>query len=342
MWDHKADVDALLSDFYEKFFGPAAAPMQRYFTMMDSALRDGNFHTGGSYDAPYIYPAALRRQAREYLENAVTLANTELTSRRIAIFGMTFNYLESFIHMLEAAADHNYAGAGLALDNFLLVQEKLLAHKPQLLNERVARTWFPRFYISPIKAGLERTTGANQFLTGLSYQWKFKLDPDKKGQKQGFWRKDVKDLSWEKINSNLSWSDQGKRYYRGEAWYRQSVIIPSSAKGKKTMIWFSGVDEFAEVWINEIHLGVSPAETFVAFEMGPDKPLTEGLAGSGLYIQPFEFNITSAMLPGKENVVSVRIVNRLVNELGTGGIVGPVMIYTISTSGDPKNVRAIK
>jgi hypothetical protein len=35
MWDGKADVDALLKDFYEKAFGPAAAPMERFYERYD-------------------------------------------------------------------------------------------------------------------------------------------------------------------------------------------------------------------------------------------------------------------------------------------------------------------
>jgi len=35
MWDPKADVAALLADFYEKAFGPAAAPMKRYYERFD-------------------------------------------------------------------------------------------------------------------------------------------------------------------------------------------------------------------------------------------------------------------------------------------------------------------
>jgi hypothetical protein len=37
MWDPKADVDALLADFYDKAFGPAATAMQRYFERFDKS-----------------------------------------------------------------------------------------------------------------------------------------------------------------------------------------------------------------------------------------------------------------------------------------------------------------
>lgn len=35
MWNPRADVDALLTDFYQQAFGPAAAPVQRYYERLD-------------------------------------------------------------------------------------------------------------------------------------------------------------------------------------------------------------------------------------------------------------------------------------------------------------------
>lgn len=49
MWNHQLDVDALLKDCHEKFFGPAAAPMGEYLTLMDAALRDGDFEIGRAH-----------------------------------------------------------------------------------------------------------------------------------------------------------------------------------------------------------------------------------------------------------------------------------------------------
>jgi hypothetical protein len=39
MWDPKADPDAILADFYDKAFGPAAAPMRRYYERVDPGTK---------------------------------------------------------------------------------------------------------------------------------------------------------------------------------------------------------------------------------------------------------------------------------------------------------------
>src|SRR5690606_11388319 len=52
MWNHKTHVNTLLKDVYDKFFGPASAPMGQYITLMDAALRDGDYNTGSAWNVP--------------------------------------------------------------------------------------------------------------------------------------------------------------------------------------------------------------------------------------------------------------------------------------------------
>src|SRR5207237_10254072 len=40
MWNPDADVDALLAEFYPKFYGPAAAPMAEYWDAIFTAWKD--------------------------------------------------------------------------------------------------------------------------------------------------------------------------------------------------------------------------------------------------------------------------------------------------------------
>ncbi|MGC9066383.1 MAG: sugar-binding domain-containing protein, partial [Candidatus Ratteibacteria bacterium] len=112
--------------------------------------------------------------------------------------------------------------------------------------------------------------------------------------------------NWTKIRTKtLSWSDQGLRYYKGDTWYRSSVVIPEKFKDKKIFLWFGGVDELAKVWLNGNEVGTSPGKAFV----------------------PFEFDVTNSVNWGRENFVAVKITNKILNELGTGGITAPVMFY---------------
>ena len=52
--------------------------------------------------------------------------------------------------------------------------------------------------------------------------------------------------------------------------------------------------------------------------------LGKGAAPMG---RPWEFVATDALQFGKPNTLVVRVTNRVVNELGTGGITGPAMLW---------------
>lgn len=119
--------------------------------------------------------------------------------------------------------------------------------------------------------------------------------------------------NWQPIRtSSRTWSDQGLRYYKGLAWYRQTLDIPAEAQGRRVFLWFGAIDEAAKVWVNGRPIGISPKIVF----------------------KPFELDATEAIRPGKPNTVVVCVANETLNELGTGGIMGPVMFYLPADGND--------
>ncbi len=168
-----------------------------------------------------------------------------------------------------------------------------------------------RFFSQCTEQGYERSTGGSRIVAAFDDEWDFQTDPEGVGEALEFYRKDLSGGNWQKIKtSSSSWSNQGLRYYKGDAWYRQRVIIPKQFEGERVLLWFGGVDEKAKVWVNGKLLGDSPGRSFV----------------------PFEMDATQAIAPGQQNIVTVRLTNDSLNELGTGGIVAPVMFY--SPAGD--------
>jgi len=69
---------------------------------------------------------------------------------------------------------------------------------------------------------------------------------------------DFNDSTWDKVTTPHTYSKDAITeigYYRGEAWYRSSVDIPSSMKGKRIFIRFEAVGQEATVYINEKQIG---------------------------------------------------------------------------------------
>jgi hypothetical protein len=110
-----------------------------------------------------------------------------------------------------------------------------------------------------------------------------------------------------------SWSALGYHHYWGRMWYRASVQVPAAGAGRKTYLWVGGTDGSAKVFVNGTHV------PYVA----PDGKSAEEFSG---YLQPASWNVSSALREGA-NQITILTERRDLNEVGTGGLMGPVAIY---------------
>ena len=306
MWNHTADTKALVADYCEKFFGPARGPMAQYVELMDRTVTEADYHTGSIWDMALVYPKAVRTEAAKLLKDAARTAPAEsIYARRVAGFQRCFDFLEGFCEAMDGRALHDYTRAKQGLDAMIAARDELSAAKPSLIAKK-SEEYMNRFLTPSILQGHARTTGGNRFLAGLGDEWQFQIDPEKVGESLGWWDPARPGGNWQRIRtSTQSWSTQGLRYYKGLAWYRQTIDIPATAKGQRVFLWFGGIDELAKVWVNGRVIGISPRMAF----------------------RPFELDATEAIMPGKPNTVVACIENETLHELGTGGILGPVMFY---------------
>ena len=94
-------------------------------------------------------------------------------------------------------------------------------------------------------------------------------------------------------------------FFRGVRWCRHEFKLPAEAKGAKALkLWFGGVDTKVRVWLN-----------------GKDLGEKEVVAG------PHEVDITAAVDRTGANKLIIAVNNTFPNEIGTGGIIRPVLIY---------------
>ena len=300
MWDDQADVDAILDEFFRTYYGPEAAPyMKEAFGHFEKALDQAPFHTGSSWDFPQIYPEALFEETERLYEEASRVANPE---ERIRI-GWTqgaATMTRDFIAMLEARNRHDWDQAMERLEQVRKTIEQLTATEPPMLSRRYAARFLDRFFAPATEQGY-LIESQHQPLFRFSSSWRFRPDPDLVGTTENWYRESHP--NWSKILTSASWGSQGLRYLTGAGWYETEFKAASPQAGKKTYLWFSGVDERADIWLN----GEQVAR------------------GAGGAFKPFEVEVTAPLL--NNNRLTVRVVNVSLNELGTGGILGPVILY---------------
>lgn len=119
--------------------------------------------------------------------------------------------------------------------------------------------------------------------------WKFHLSDNKEAAEPSF-----DDARWRNLNLPHDWSVEGPYspdkasctgYLPGGiGWYRKSFVVPESRKGEKVFIYFEGVYNRSEVFINGVSVGKRP---------------------NG-YIS-FMYDLTPYINFGEENVLAVRV-----------------------------------
>ncbi len=130
---------------------------------------------------------------------------------------------------------------------------------------------------------------AGREIQNFNFNWKFI-----KGDQPGAEKSDFNDSGWRILDLPHDWSIEGpfsKEWASGTGflpggtgWYRKTFNVPSDMKGRKTFLYFDGVYNNGEVWINGVYLGKRP---------------------NG-YIS-FQYDLSPWLKYGKENIISVKV-----------------------------------
>ncbi len=320
MWDVETDVEAVLDEFYGKFYGPAEEPMRRYHEGLEAAFRDTPYFTGSTYVYfPIFMDHPQRDILRGYLEEAVEATDEDgIYGERVWAIRKAYERMDLFLDMILARNRHDFESAYEKKVAYGEVTEELidyeLAPGHRLVHQ--SRAYFNRFFRSAIVDAHHRTVEIGELVAPLQDEWDFLIDTAEIGEIAGYQRPGELGGNWQPMKtSSRSWSDQGLHYYKGVAWYRQEVTIPEEFDGNTIYLWFGGVDNAAKVWVNGELLGTNR------------EPL-HGLPGVAGTFFPFEFLATDAVRFGESNTVVVKVTNDRLAELGTGGLVAPVMFWT--------------
>ena len=153
----------------------------------------------------------------------------------------------------------------------------------------------------------------------LDIEWRFKTDPEKAGEAQGWPVADHDDKAWEQLRTDQPWHRQGYEDFHGTAWYRLRFTMPEGFDIRK-YLWlnFGAVDKEAVVYID----GKKVFEHTRA---------ATGLELGQLWDRPFKFDARPFLQPAQEHVITVRVSS----EHGQGGIWRPVALVSADAEVSP-------
>lgn len=220
LWNPDMDVDAALNDFYPRFYGPAAAPMQAYWTAINKAWEETLVTEHEFFLIPAIYTPELVTKLRAQLELAeaavqplATKANLTRNEQRyldrVRFTRAGFAVLDAYVAMATAAAGQaDYRAAVDAGVRGLAARNTLAKLNPIFTSPRATDTtldfeggpaWWPGEVdqYRELQALTDGTKGT--LITILPLTWAYRRDPLDTGVMSNWARKPADLTEWEKL-----------------------------------------------------------------------------------------------------------------------------------------------
>jgi Domain of unknown function (DUF4838)/Glycosyl hydrolases family 2, sugar binding domain len=300
-YDANADAAAIMNDYYEKFYGPAAEAMQKYWAAVDEAFKDLDCHSGGFSAVHLVYTQAFLARCDQFLQRAHDAAAAPQDSayaKRIDMAGQGLNNAVQYRKLFDSINAGDFIGAKRIADELISRTEQQVAAG---YASHYTSRYFRRFVAQRVDAMAAATAPPAKLLSILPDMWKLAYDEADVGITRGYAAADVDDSKWRKVATFSRTLDaQGLLDNKTILWYRNEFQVPDHVKGLRLI--FMDVDGGATVFIN-------------GQQVGGEHPKR----------QLFEVDVSPLVRAGR-NVVAMRIDHRAISELFLGGIVRPVAL----------------
>ena len=292
MWDPNTDVEALLDEFFGRFYGFAAAPMRRYWQAIYKAWSDTIATEHEFFVIPAIYTPELIDKMRMDLGEAESLAaarsgRTDLDRgerqirERLRFTRLSFEVITHYAGMTRAAATNgDYAAAVTTGELGLAARDALTAMNSAFTTTRLEEgaAWWPG-ELDQYRTLRGLTNGeAGTLVRRLPLVWALRRDSDGNGDAQNLTTGPV-DLSrwhsaansvitnpwsrrdfagdWEEIRTDLYAQAQGVLQpdgtgFRGVLWYRVDVDLGAHETEAPLRLMLAGIVGACRLYANGV------------------------------------------------------------------------------------------
>lgn len=323
-WNPAENSDAILEEFYTRFYGSAAAGMKKYWTLFDDQWTKVDEHTGGGWDYARRFTPEFMKQVRVAIDEALASTRTIKEYQRVEIQNQALVQFERWMQMNWDLHEGRLQNLGPLSDQWVGSQvhlsnqyEKQSAFsKAWAPQTTVAGRWFTLFY-QPAYHDASRIAKNYNVAWPPHRNWKYFVDKEKTGEAQNLFKPEFSDAEWKTTDVAVErWSTLGFPDYFGPVWYRQTIKAPNVAAGKKVYLWISRSEGTNKVWVNGVHIPYTDEKGVKSDESAP------------VYGNPLSFDVTAYLKPNADNQITIRTTRVFINELGTGGLMAPVYLYS--------------
>jgi hypothetical protein len=321
-WDPTLKPEEVYADLNAKFYGAAAKEMTAYWQFIDAVWVNTPEYSGCGFGYLRRWTPERMAEARRLLDAGLAAAKSPVEKKRVELANDSLKLFEAFIKLRRDQAEGRFAtiaeDAAAWRKRIVELGEQ---YKDQFCFTRVTWTpdtvagaYFRQFYQQTYDDAGRIAKHFDILTTPPLRKFRYHTDPEKKGEAAGWAKPDFADRAWESTDvCQETWSSIGLHDYFGSLWYRTEVTLPAVPKGQRVFLWLGSFDGSAKVFVNG-----QPVQ-----HKGFDGKLTPDVTG---FCQPFSFDITSVAKAGA-NSIALLCTRKDFNELGTGGLIGPVLVY---------------
>jgi hypothetical protein len=331
-WNPQQDPAQVIDELNDRFYGHASAQMADYWKLVDKVWVDTPEYSGCGWGHLVRFTPDRLAEMRCLLASATAAAQTDVERSRIKIAEESLQMFELFMKMRRDLVDGRFGGFPADMETYAN-RATLLAdqYAPQksfgnmywihsIHSDFYFNTFYRATYTDAVRiADPERCV----LLTPVPIrQFKYQPDQAKQGETLGWMHDAFDDTTWNTTDPCLqTWSSLGLHDYMGTMWYRTSVELTGIPPGSRAHLWLAATDGSAKLFVNGQHVPYTRE-----IQESDGRVLTTTVDAFSGYAAPASFDITAALRPGR-NQLTLQCVRLTQNELGTGGLLGPVVLY---------------
>ncbi len=221
-WNPNLDVDGELQQFYPKFFGPAAAPMQSYWSIIYQAWAETNVTEHEFFVSPAIYPRELVDRLGSWLHQTDSVQEQPYRAR-LDFVRSSWGILDGYTRMHAAVAQGDYAAAAKAGEEALAVREQLTARSGIFTTYKRYPETGPAFWPGEVEKVHKLAGLVSRRVRMSPVNWEYRADPED----HGIWQDwaGQHNGSWTPIRTDLYLQAQKPDTRPGYGWFRWKVDL---------------------------------------------------------------------------------------------------------------------